>query len=1054
MKDRYEAVLFDMDGVVTDTASVHRRTWAQLFDEFFAGRDPQHPPFSGEDYRDHVDGRLRIDGVTTFLASRGVEIALGHPSDPPSSETAWGLANRKNELFVTRVQAKGVDVFPSTLALLRRLRSTGVRTAVVTASRNAALLLAAAGANGLFDAHVDGTDAEELGLAGKPDPATFVEAARRLGVSPGTTVVVEDARAGVAAASNGRFGLVIGVDRAGHPDALRAAGADIVVTDLADLPDGALAGRADPWVLAYRGFDPATEGTREALLTLGNGYLATRGAMTHVAADGVHYPGTYVAGVFNRLTSRVAGKDREDESIVNLPNWLPLTFRSGDGDWLATGTSPLRAYRVALDLRAGMLIRDMTFVDSAGHRTRLRERRLVSMDDPHVAAIEWRLTPQNWSGPLTVRSAIDAQVGNNNVTAHRALTDRHLTIVDARHHGPVACVVTETTMSKVRVAVAARTAARVGRSIGASRPVDADGMVAHHLDFEAVECTDIVIEKVAAIVTSRDHAVAEPALTAVDTAAAAGRFDDLVVAHQRRWGELWERFDLDLELGHGEDEERAARVHALHLLQTLSPHTIDLDVGVPARGLHGEGYRGHVFWDELFVFPVLDLRLPELTRSLLLYRWRRLPAARRVAAAEGMPGARFPWQSGSDGREETPRALFNPRSGRWMPDHSRRQCHVNVAVAYNVWQHWQVTADLGFLARHGAELLIESARYLAARATLATSDDRYDLGHVMGPDEFHDGYPDRPGEGIDNNAYLNVMTAWALARAREAYDLLGPRGHDLATRLGVDDHELERWDRVSRRLRVPFLRNGLLAQFDRFGDLEELDWAGYRERYGNIGRLDLILEAEGDAINRYQASKQADVLMLFYLLDADELTAVLDRLGYGFDPSTVPATVEHYLARTSHGSTLSRVVHAWVLARTDRAHSWTLLQETLRGDLADIQGGTTREGIHLGAMAGSLDILQRCYTGLDTRGDVLWFNPVLPDELGSLDLRLSYREQLLDVHVDHDELVLAAAPGPAAPVSVTVAHVDGRVELHAAETVRFELPPPRQPTRRPDRSAP
>ncbi|MGE3833940.1 MAG: HAD-IA family hydrolase [Acidimicrobiia bacterium] len=1051
MRDRYEAVIFDMDGVVTGTAPVHRRAWAQLFDEYLAGRDQEARPFSGEDYLDHVDGRLRIDGVTTFLASRGVRLPLGQPSDPPSSDTAWGLANRKNELFVASVHADGVDVFPSTLALLRRLRAIGVRTALVTASRNADLVLAAAGASGLFDAQVDGTDAEELGLAGKPDPASFVEAARRLGVSPGATAVVEDARAGVAAAGAGRFGLVVGVDRAGHPDALRAAGADIVVGDLADLPDEALVGPSDPWVLAYRGFDPDTEGTREALLTLGNGYVATRGAMTHVAADGVHYPGTYAAGVFNRLTSRVEGRDRVDESVVNLPNWLPLTFRAADGDWLSASTGSLRAHRVAIDLRTGMLTRDLTVVDPAGRRTRLHERRLVSMDDPHLAAVEWRLTPENWSGPLAVRSAVDARVGNDNVTAHRALAGRHLTVEDTGRHGPVSYLVTTTTTSKVRVAVAIRTATVGGRQVGTTRGVDTDGLVGHELRFEGEEGGEIGIEKIAVIATSRDHAIAEPALAAVDAATRAGGFDELAAAHRRRWAELWEQFRLELD--NGDDMARAVRVQALHVLQTLSPNTVDLDVGVPARGLHGEGYRGHVFWDELFVFPVLDLRLPELTRSLQLYRWRRLPAARRLAGDDGMPGARFPWQSGSDGREETPRSLFNPRSGRWMPDHSRRQCHVNVAVAYNVWQHWQITADLGYLERHGAELLIESARYLAARTDHDTGDDRYDLRSVMGPDEFHDGYPDLPGGGVDNNAYLNVMTAWALARARDAYDLLQPLGTGLAERLGIDARELDRWDRVSRRLRVPFLGNGLLAQFDGYEDLEELDWAAYRDRYGNIGRLDLILEAEGDTTNRYQASKQADVLMLFYLLDADELTAVLERLGYPFDPATIPATVAHYLARTSHGSTLSRIVHAWVLARTDRAHSWELLREALHADLDDTQGGTTREGIHLGAMAGSLDILQRCYPGLDARGDVLWLNPVLPEELRSLELGIRYRGQRLEVRVDHDELVLAAEPGPAAPVSVGVAHVGGPVELHAAETLRFELPP-QTPVRPPDRSAP
>lgn len=1037
MNDCYSAVILDMDGVITDTASVHHAAWAELFDRFLADNHPGSPRFTVEDYREHVDGRLRIDGVVTFLRSRDIEVPRGRPSDPPSFDSAWGLANRKNELFVARVKAAGVDVFPSSLALLRRLRATEVRTAVVTASRNAELILAAAGANELFDARVDGTDAEALGLAGKPDPAMFLEAARRLGVSPGVAVVIEDARVGVAAARRGRFGLVVGVDRHGRADDLLAAGADIVTDDLGRLADGTLIAAPDPWVLAYRGFDPVAEGTREALLVLGNGYLATRGAMSHVRADGVHYPGTYVAGVFNRLTSEVDARAREDESVVNLPNWLYTTLRVGEADWMAPGSVEVRAHRVALDLRSGILTREATLVDAAGRRTRCLERRIVSMADPHLAALELRVTPENWSGPVTVRSAIDRRVSNHNVAAHRALAGQHLEPTETTTDENVVSVVTTTTASKIRVAVALRTTTQPG-DVQRVVPIDHDGLVGHDFALHVLTGQEITVERISGYATSRDHAIAEPAEAAVTLAGAAPKFDDLVTAHRRQWESIWESFRIDFD---GRDDElHAVRVHLFHLLQTLSPHTIDLDAGVPARGLHGEGYRGHIFWDEVFVFPLLDFRLPELTRALLLYRWRRLPAARRLAAAEGLPGARFPWQSGSDGRDETPRWLFNPRSGRWMADNSFRQCHVNVAVAYNVWQHWQVTADIAQLARSGAELLLESARYLAARAVHDRGTDRYDLTGVMGPDEFHDGYPDRPGEGIDNNAYLNVMVSWMLGRALEAIDLLGPLASGLLGRLGIDTTELHRWDRVRHRLRVPFLANGFLAQFDGWEELEELDWAGYRARYGNIGRLDLVLEAEGDTTNRYRASKQADVLMLFYLLDAEEITEVLADLGYAFDPTTIPPTIAYYLARTSHGSTLSRVVHSWVLARADRAHSWALFKQALRADLADTQGGTTREGVHLGAMAGSVDILQRCYTGLDARGDMLWLNPVLPDELGALDLRLRYRDLVIDLHVSHDELVLAANRGPAPPVHVSVAHVDGRHRLAAGQSLRFPLP--------------
>ena len=167
------------------------------------------------------------------------------------------------------------------------------------------------------------------------------------------------------------------------------------------------------------------------------------------------------------------------------------------------------------------------------------------------------------------------------------------------------------------------------------------------------------------------------------------------------------------------------RLHLFHLLQTVSPNSVDLDVGVPARGLHGEAYRGHVFWDELFVLPLLNLRLPELARTLLRYRSRRLPAARRAASAAGLGGAMFPWQSGSDGREESQQLHLNPRSGRWLPDATSRQRHINIAVAFNVWQHYQATGDGYFLSSTGAGMLLEVARCLADLAREDPATGRY-----------------------------------------------------------------------------------------------------------------------------------------------------------------------------------------------------------------------------------------------------------------------------------------------------------------------------------------
>jgi trehalose/maltose hydrolase-like predicted phosphorylase len=811
---------------------------------------------------------------------------------------------------------------------------------------------------------------------------------------------------------------------------------------------------ASEWLLTSTRIDAAEEGTWEALLTLGNGYLATRGAAPEAAADGVHYPATYVAGVYNRLDSEVDGRARCDESLVNLPNWLPFTLRADDGPWFEPDTWRVMHNHVTLDLRRGLYLRELVVEDPRCRRTHIRQERLVSMDRPHLLCLATIITPRRWSGTLQVRSLLDGRVRNDNVADFAALAKNHLTEPVTGHHGDICWLVTETSQSRVRIAVAARTTLDHGDV--QRREVRAPRRAGHEWTVPAKAGVPVTVDKTVAIFTSRDNAISEPVDAARRELLDAPDVPSLRAAHTLAWEHLWQRLHLSFHADRHDEQEVAARravnVHLFHVAQTLSRHTADLDAGVPARGLHGEGYRGHVFWDELFVFPLLNLRFPELTRALLLYRYRRLPEANRLAREVGGAGALFPWQSGSDGREETPEWFYNPRSRRWMADNSRRQYHVNLAVAYNVWQYYQVTGDIDFLASYGAELLVEIARFWAAIAEHDPGADCYHLRGVMGPDEFHDGYPGSPGLGVNDNAYVAVMTSWVLTRVLDTHRVLG--GHHteaLWQRLGVTDTELRHWDHLSRRLHVPFLPGGVLAQFDGYGELDELDWAAYRARYGNIGRLDLVLEAENDTTNRYQVSKQADVLMLFYLLSAEELTEVLHRLGHDFDPATIPAMVAHYLARTSHGSTLSQVVHAWVLSRGDRPASWRLLREALDADLADTQGGTTREGIHLGAMAATADILQRCYTGLETRGDTLRLHPRLPDTLTQLNFDLRYRGHWLRFHLTHDLVDIHARPGAAAPITIAVddeAHV-----LHSGAHLRVRpARPPAADTGRPERA--
>lgn len=239
-REEFDAVVFDMDGVVTKTAVVHATAWKRLFDDYMAERSRSTGegwrPFDAEvDYRQFVDGKPRYDGVRSFLASRGIALPEGTPEDAADTDTVCGLGNRKNGYFLEELEQHGVGVFESTVRLVRILQGVGVGTAIISASKNVPLVLGAGAVGDLFPVCVDGTTAAEMGLPGKPDPAVFVEAAHRLGATIGRTVVVEDARAGVEAGRRGGFGLVIGVDRTGDADGLLVAGADVVVPDLANV---------------------------------------------------------------------------------------------------------------------------------------------------------------------------------------------------------------------------------------------------------------------------------------------------------------------------------------------------------------------------------------------------------------------------------------------------------------------------------------------------------------------------------------------------------------------------------------------------------------------------------------------------------------------------------------------------------------------------------------------------------------------------------------------------------------------------------------------------
>ncbi len=796
----------------------------------------------------------------------------------------------------------------------------------------------------------------------------------------------------------------------------------------------------DFWKIIYNNYEPGDEPKQEALCTLGNGYFATRGAAEESNDDGTHYPGTYLAGGYNRLESQVEGKLITNEDLVNWPNWLMLTFRPEGGDWLNLDSFTIIDYQKILDLEKGLLFRNVTFKDKEGRETNLQSTRFVHMNSQHLAGIKWVLKPLNWSGKVEIQSALDGNVINNNVARYRQLNQQHIEPAGAGQFGEDGVFLqVNTVQSKIQMtqAMTTRVYNKAHRMATNRATNKKKGYIEQLLTVEIAQNKEVEIEKLVAIYTSRDNAIAAPTEDAINAIRRCPRFDQLLQGHINGWQRICNRTDIEIR-SQKLEVHVVLRLHLFHLMQVASKNTIERDVGIPSRGLHGEAYRGNILWDELFIFPFINFTIPEITRELLLYRYRRLPEAEYAAEQSGFRGAMFPWQSGSNGREESQEIHLNPNSGKWIADNTFLQRHVNAAIAYNVWQYFQVNQDLSYLSFYGAELFLQIAKFWASKVSFSEDKQKFEILNVVGPDEYHTHYPGSEEPGINNNAYTNVMAVWVLRHAFTILDLLnGNRKDELMERLQIGREELERWDKITHQMFVPFLEEGIIDQFEGFNTLQELDWGKYHEKHGEILRLDRILESEDDDVNNYKATKQADVLMLFYLLPFDDLENIFSQLGYHFSEEMIAKNIAHYEKVTSHGSTLSKLVHSWVMARSDRSKSWHNFRKALMSDFKDIRGGTTSEGIHLGAMAGTIDLMQRCYLGIQMHEDKLIFNPMLPKEVSYMKMRIRYRNHWLKVQVNENQLKITSEGGWTKKIKL---HFNGSEKiLKKEDTIRWKF---------------
>lgn len=761
-----------------------------------------------------------------------------------------------------------------------------------------------------------------------------------------------------------------------------------------------------PWQLEYYGYTPGKdEYSVESLLTVGNGFIGLRGTTPEMEISDANYPGLYLASLYNTAESEVSDRTITNEDFVNTPN-LQKIYLVIDNEKIDIAQNTLLSFKRQLNLKTGLFTSFAEIETQTKKQLRIETQKIANMENSHHYSILYRFTPLNFTGEIDVISEADGSVYNYNVARYRSLTNKHLTIQTTEYFKSKALLIARTNQSDITVCQASQLFSD-DFSLETLKSEKTAEKVIQKLTISAEKNRTYTLEK---SVTVAKYQMGEQTTTSKLALLSLPRFKEMYAESKEAWRELWENAAITID---GDlMSQKMLNLHTYHLLVSAAPNAYEqsLDASITARGLHGEAYRGHIFWDELFIIPFYILHFPKTAREILLYRYQRLTAAKKAAKEAGYQGAMFPWQSGLDGTEQSQELHLNPISGEWKEDHSRLQRHVSLAIAYNVWQYWHNVRDRSFMEQYGLELILEIAHFWQSAATLDSVTGRYSIEGVMGPDEFHESYPNSQKGGLKNNAYTNMMVVWLFEEVEKLRNQLSPEiFQSVAAKVQLSEDNFSQMSDIRKNLSLEINPEGIIAQFEGYFDLKDLDWDHYREKYGNIYRMDRILNAEGKSADAYKVAKQADSLMIFYNFSTAQVHQILDDLTYRLPEDYVEKNLHYYLARTSHGSTLSRVVHAQLAAMVDQQDlAWSLYQEALYSDYRDIQGGTTAEGIHAGVMAATLYIPLTTFAGIDFREDVMRIDPNLPKQWQNIQFNIQVRGINYHFNVTHETLTVVA----------------------------------------------
>jgi len=758
----------------------------------------------------------------------------------------------------------------------------------------------------------------------------------------------------------------------------------------------------EPWTVTETTFDPRSQSRSETIFAVANGYFGMRGAFEEGWSgepDG-SLSGTYVNGFYESAPivygEEAYGYAKQRQTMLNVPDATTVDLHIG-GERFDLFTGRVLAFRRQIDMRRGVMTREVTWESASGRRVAIVCERLASLARTHIGAIRYRVTPLNFSGAITLCSALDGAVRNRvsdgDPRTGSAFAGQVLQLREAVASGAFAALRHETAGS--RMALVSGVLHELDAAASEATERQAGQRLETRFTIEAAQGQTITLHKYIAYCASPDAEAYAELLTQAETALLDARlagFDALMREQLDYLDAFWSAADIVID---GDDAlQQGLRFNAFHLLQSAGR---DSRTNIAAKGLTGEGYEGHYFWDtETYMLPFFQFAKPDIAKSLLLFRHRTLPKAKARAEELAFSGALYPW-----------RTIAGEETSAHYPS-GTAQLHINADIAYAIKQYVAATGDTEFLYGPGADMLMEIARFFQS-AGCWIEGKGFCINGVTGPDEYT--------ALVNNNAYTNLMVQdvfeYAASVARQLQAERPERWEALSQAAQISYTDVAAWRKAAAGMYVHRVR-GLIGQDDGFLDLAVWDLPGTPKE-----RFPLLLHYHPFVLYSRQVLKQADLVLAMYLQ------------GKRFSSSEKQRNYDYYEPLTTHDSSLSACIHAIVAAELGRMpEAYEFFMQTARVDLDDLHGNT-RDGVHCASMAGSYLAVVAGFAGMRLTDGELSFQPQLPHLWSGFRFPLRFKGSLIEVEVIADSTTYTLREGAPVPFR----HLDKRYELQGRLTL-------------------